>query len=201
MTSYDLSHLTQNTQEVIGPVQDDEALLLYALIKCVRAATVLELGGLHGYSATNFLAALGQQGGVVYTVDILPQTKLAPNHVIIQGDAATIDVTAIPRCDVVFYDCHNFDATLTFHDKAVAAGVIDESTILAVHDTGLHPYWIHQISKEIAPGKWMHVDAERRIVNCFAGRGWHAVCIHADGRQPIRHGLTLLKQFKPLAVE
>jgi hypothetical protein len=37
MVSYDLSHLTQSPdQRVQGPIQDDEALLLYALVKVMR---------------------------------------------------------------------------------------------------------------------------------------------------------------------
>lgn len=197
---YDLSHLTQNTQEVIGPVQDDEALLLYALIKCTRAVTVLEAGGFQGYSARNFLAALGKQGGVVYSVDILPQTKLAPNHLVIQSCISRVDVQALPRFDFVFYDCHAYDETLQFHDNAVSAGIIDANTIVAVHDTGLHPYWIHALSREIEPGCWLHVDTERKLVNALVERGWNAVCVHADGRAPVRHGVTLLRMFSPLAV-
>lgn len=200
MTKYNLEHLTQNTQEVIGPIQDDEALLLYALIKCTRAATIFEAGGFQGYSARNFLAALGKQGGVVYSADICPQVKLAPNHIVLHGCVSLIDVNALPRLDFVFYDCHAYAETLTFHDNAVAAGIIDSGTMIAVHDTGLHPYLIHPISSEIVPGCWMHVDTERRIVNALVERGWHAVCVHADGRTPPRHGVTLLRMFSPLAV-
>lgn len=46
---YDLSHLVQPLdQQVGGPVQDDEALLLYAMVRCMRVRRVLEIGGLSG---------------------------------------------------------------------------------------------------------------------------------------------------------
>ena len=57
---------------------------------------MLEIGGLAGYSATNFIAAMaaaggqpGQPGGcgVMYTVDIRPVTPVAPNHRIIIKNA------------------------------------------------------------------------------------------------------------------
>ncbi len=44
---YDLDHLIQtNKQDVIGPIQDDEALLLYSIVKGMRLNRVLEIGGL-----------------------------------------------------------------------------------------------------------------------------------------------------------
>jgi hypothetical protein len=201
MTTYDLAHLTQTTSDVVGPIQDDEALLLYAVIKCTHATHVLEAGGLDGYSARNFLAALAGCSGIVYTVDPIPVVKRGPNHVTIQSCISQVDVAALPHLDLVFYDCHVFDATLAFHEKAVSAGIIDSRTIIAIHDTGLHPCRANADSVEVSPGCWVHQAVERRLVNSLVERGWHAVCIHADCALPLRHGLTLLKQFSPLQVD
>ena len=58
MVNYDLTHLTQNeNQRVLGPIQDDEALFLYSIIRGCRLERILEIGGLNGYSARNFLKA------------------------------------------------------------------------------------------------------------------------------------------------
>ena len=57
MAVYDLSHLTQETHHPGGAIQDDEALLLFAMIRVMHLRRVLEIGGLDGYSARNFLAA------------------------------------------------------------------------------------------------------------------------------------------------
>ena len=52
MVSYPLAHLTQDErQEVSGPIQDDEAPVRFALIRCMRMRAVVEIGGLAGYSA------------------------------------------------------------------------------------------------------------------------------------------------------
>lgn len=60
---FDLSHLTQPADEaVVGPVQDSEALLLYALVRVTLARKIVEVGGLDGYSARNFLRAMGAKG-------------------------------------------------------------------------------------------------------------------------------------------
>ena len=59
MVKYDLSHLTQSEdQNVGGPVQDDENLFLYSIIRGCRLSRILEIGGLDGYSAKNFLQAM-----------------------------------------------------------------------------------------------------------------------------------------------
>ena len=104
---YELNHLTQNTRRVVGPIQDDEALLLYAFIRCSGAKVILEVGGQTGYSAKNFLAAVGPQGKV-YTVDVNPVLKLGENHFFIQSNIVHVDLKDIPRCDLVFYDAHEY---------------------------------------------------------------------------------------------
>lgn len=49
MVAYSLSHLTQaDDQRVGGPIQDDEALVLFALIRAMRLKRILEVGGLGG---------------------------------------------------------------------------------------------------------------------------------------------------------
>ena len=118
MVKYSLDHLTQaDDQKVGGPIQDDEALLLFAMIRVMRLKRILELGGLGGYSARNFLAAVGP-GGMVYTVDLNKVPKLAANHVSIVCDAGKIteiDVDEKPL-DLVFpSDCHAYDAQMEMH--------------------------------------------------------------------------------------
>lgn len=49
-------------------LQDDEALLLYAVVRGMRLSRILEVGGLDGYSARNFLQAMEPTQGMVYTV-------------------------------------------------------------------------------------------------------------------------------------
>src|SRR5271155_4967100 len=58
MGKYDLAHLDKFHENVSGPIQSDEALLLFALTKVLRPKVVVEFGFFQGYSATNFLMAL-----------------------------------------------------------------------------------------------------------------------------------------------
>ena len=103
---YDLSHLTQGPgQIVVGPIQDDETLFLYSIIRGNRLTRIFEIGSLNGYSAKNFCAALAYTPkGVLYTCDINPVPKLASNHIIITKDARFVTATDVENnlLDLIF---------------------------------------------------------------------------------------------------
>jgi predicted O-methyltransferase YrrM len=204
MVAYPLAHLTQDDrQEVSGPIQDDEALALFALIRCMRMRNVVELGGLAGYSARNFCAAVGPQGRVV-TLDLVDVPKVADNHVVVVGDATAMDLTKLgeKRFDLVFLDCHDYAAEWTFVTRLTQAGLIDDDSVIAAHDTNVHPYqsvpWAYQI-----PEGWVHCPVERKLVNDLQKAGYDAICLHSRAEthgpdMPYRHGLTILKKFRRL---
>merc|ERR1719160_1894125 len=55
---YNLPHLKRGNGQLPGPLQDDEALLLYALARVVRPRTILEFGTAQGFSALNWMHAI-----------------------------------------------------------------------------------------------------------------------------------------------
>jgi len=209
MAIFDLSHLVQpQSQSVVGPIQDDEALFLFALIRVMRLRTILEVGGLGGYSAVNFLKAVGEDG-VVFSCDINPVDKLAPNHRIITKDARLLDGSDLDGTvlDMVFFDCHIYPAQMEMYMSLRRANLIGDRTLLALHDTNLHPRqivpWAYPVDGEECG--FVHQPAERRMVNDFKRMGYDAICFHTrmdrhDEKLPFRHGLTIMKKFVPLAV-
>ena len=57
-------------QDVTGPMQDDEALLLLSLMRATGSRRALEIGGAKGFSARTMLAAVEcESNGRVYTID------------------------------------------------------------------------------------------------------------------------------------
>jgi hypothetical protein len=207
MVAYDLSHLTQaEDQKVIGPIQDDEALLLFALIRTMRLNRVLELGGLGGYSARNFLRAVGPEG-VVYTVDTQPLQPQGPNHKVLTKSCAGLvpaDLDGTP-IHLVFFDCHVYDAQMAMFTQLRDQGMITDTTVIGLHDTGLHPMQWVSWAYETAGG-WCHQPVERRMVNELHAMGYDAISLHMDRSRasaelPARHGLTLMQRFKPLLTE
>ena len=197
--NYNLSHLTQpSSQDLLGPIQDDEALVLYSIIRTSRLENVVELGGLSGYSAKNFLEA----GARVFTIDINPVPNMGLNHYTIIKSAADV----IPRedigikIDLIFFDCHHYEASLTFFNNMVEDGLITDDTILVLHDTNLHYNQITQGSFHNGEG-WVHQVAERELTNHFFDLGYQILSLgtkpHSHNETfPYRHGLTICKKFK-----
>lgn len=208
MVHYNLLHLRQpNDQAVVGPIQDDEALFLYSIVKAMRLNRILEIGGMFGYSAMNFLAAMDQVHGAVYTVDLCQVPVAAPNHKVIVKNALDLtmqDVDNLP-VDLVFFDCHDM-VQMDVYKSFVEAGIITQSTILALHDTNLHypPYYVCGEYLKEEDG-FVHQPVERKMVNMFKEMGYDVFNLHTTREKhsigfPFRHGVTMCQKFKPLAV-
>ena len=200
---YDLTHLTQVTQTELGPIQDDEALLLYALVKVMLIRNIVEVGGLSGYSARNFLKALNGKGSLT-TIDINPVQSQASNHKTIAKSVELVkpEEIACDKIELLFFDCHKADEQLAFFQNLANGGKITEKTVIALHDTNLQPYKVFPYSYKVSEG-FVHEPHERFMVNKFVQNGWSPFCLHSnlqyhDEELPFRHGITLLNRFKPL---
>lgn len=205
MTQYNLQHLTQPShQNVGGPIQDDEALLLYSIIRVCMFKNIVEVGGLNGYSATNFLEAIGSDGKL-FTIDINSVPKKTNNHFVIQKDIAKVTVSDLLgiKIDMLFFDCHVYDAQMLFYASMVDSGLIHDKTMIVLHDTNLHPDKFCDWSYRIGEG-WVHQSAERLMVNAFVEKyNYHAINFHTDLTRhseslPARHGISILSKFKIL---
>lgn len=210
MVAYNLSHLTQPpTEDVIGPIQDTEALFLYSVVRGMRMQRVLEIGGLCGYSARNFLEAFADpSASTMYTVDINPVPVLSPRHKVVVKDALLLTADDLDNqpLDLVFFDCHVLDTQMSVLDNLTALGIITDRTVVALHDTNVHPRQVVPWAVELPDGGgWVHQSVERQMVNLLVERGYHAFCLHTpmsshNDSMPFRHGVTVMQKFKQLAV-
>ena len=206
MVAYNLSHLTQaDDQQVGGPIQDDEALFLFAMVRAMRLRRILEIGGLDGYSATNFLEAMGPKG-IVYTVDLHPVPQRGENHRTIVKDVADLTASDLDeeRFDLVFFDAHVYVPQMDLLKRLRQARLVDDDTVLALHDTHLHPTKTCEWAYPVEDG-WVHQDVERRMVNDLRRMGYDGFSLHTDLVRdqlavPMRHGVTIMRKFRPLTV-
>ena len=196
MVKYNLNHLQQEEHQMVcGPIQDDEALFLYSIVKAMRMKRILEVGGLHGYSAQNFLASMTE--GVLYTVDLNKVPKLSSNHIVIQKDANKVDHLDFAQgdpLDLVFFDCHNM-SQIGLHDRLVKSGIVDSKTIIALHDTNVH-YGVNGKPK-------VHQRVERDMTNKLKKLGYDVFCLHPRKKNhgvgtdlKFRHGVSICQKFK-----
>ena len=202
--NYDLSHLSQDSkQAVIGPIQDDEALFLFALCRVMMVKNVVEVGVKGGYSAQNFLKAVGENGNVI-GIDINGVEFKSERFTFIHSCAGAVSPEKIPwDIDLVFFDSHAEYAQKKFFENMTTAGKITDETIIALHDTGLHPAGVGTGVR--VGGGYAHQPAERMLSNwlvCCGYSPFHAhtnISKHND-RLPFRHGLTILCKQKILEV-
>jgi hypothetical protein len=175
----------------------------------MRLKRILEIGGLNGYSAANFLAAVGPQG-TVYTSDVNDVDKVRPNHIIIKKSAADLvpeDFDGIPL-ELVFFDCHVLSAQMKAFNTLTKAGIITDKTVLALHDTNTFPN-----NREILPpdayavndGTFVHQPVERIMVNDFVDMGYSPFLLHTTPDKhseayPYRKGVAIMTKFKTLEV-
>lgn len=211
MSVYDLSHLTQDERQfVCGPIQDDEALFLYSIIKGMRIKRVLEIGGLSGYSAKNFLQAVGVDG-TVYTCDINPVPILSDNHIFLHKNALdiTLEDISFEPLEMIFFDCHDYHCQMSIYRKFLELGIINDDTVIALHDTNTHPQELYSLGFSVwcypTEQGWVHQSAERMMVNDLVKEGWHPFCLHTKLSKhseefPFRHGMTVMTKFKELMV-
>lgn len=214
MVVYSLNHLTQtDDQSKPGAIQDDEALLFFALVRVTRIKRIVEFGSVPGYSARNFCEALNGEG-MVYSIDwgvdgLTP--KQGENHVVIYKNVADVTPEDLDNkpIDLLFFDCHAYEASLCAFQNLKRSGIITDKTIFAFHDTNLLSHELAlgypNISYEVKDG-WVFCPPERQLVNDFKAMGYDIINFGTSKEVhnknfPYRCGLSIARKFIPLELK
>ena len=211
---YSLSHLNNFEEYAAGPIQRDEALLLFALVKTVDPKTIVEFGFLAGHSAKNFLIAMSSDARL-YSYDISEASgKLAMKindkrfKFILksQTEFAPSDVDN-RMIDLAFFDAaHDFQLNVATFEKLM--GSLSERALMVVHDTGA---WYGDLKGSRSPEGYfldrqrglgyIHRPDERKFVNYIKETMPDFDQIHFHSTSKFRHGLTILQRnTSPLAL-
>ena len=172
----------------------------------MRLRTVLEIGGLSGYSATNFIAAFAEpEKSTMFTVDVHHVPAISNNHKVIIKDARDLTAEDLDNqtLDMVFFDCHDI-VQMTVLERLTDKGLINDKTVIALHDTNTHPSQVVPWSYHTEDG-WVHQRVEREMVNALVKLGYHAFSLHTqldrhNDDMPYRHGVTVMQKFKELKI-
>ncbi|MGI8604617.1 MAG: O-methyltransferase [Verrucomicrobiales bacterium] len=215
-----LSHLlAYRNEDEIGPLQRDEALFLFGLLRVTRPRLVVEFGFFHGHSAFNFLRALGPKARLV-SFDIKPESKVRAesefahfrNFQYIEKSQAEFDPSDLrgEKADFVFIDASH-DLELNQATFARLLPALSPMAIIAVHDTGLwHRAYFLAKHHAYAAGKeerWLSKDLyqaqidERHFVNWIMDDHPEFAQIHFHTTDVLRHGLTLLQRHQRLPTQ
>lgn len=182
----------------LGPVLDEDAQFLQAIIKMTNPKTIVEFGYFWGASSNAMLEVMDDDA-VIHCYDNTkdpnstdPRLKF---HKVSQDEP--IDVENI---DFVFLDASHFLKL----NKATFLNIrerLSEKAIIAVHDTGT---WVggnvfgagqgHLNEK----GEWVHCPEEIEFVNWLRGEFPDYQQIHFHSSRKVRHGITLLQKYVKL---
>jgi predicted O-methyltransferase YrrM len=216
----DDSHLLSFREEDIGPLQRDEALALFALVRVLRPRTIVEFGFLNGHSALNFLLASDPECRV-YSFDITEKSEAIARQCLgheqrfrftrkSQDEFAPVDIEG-RAIDLCFLDASH-DLALNHRTFERLLPQLSDRALVAVHDTGLwHRAHLKQTHLDftVSPvgrglGRWLDADRyqpvveEREFVNELRQRHPEFAQIHLHSARTHRNGLTLLQKNGPL---
>jgi predicted O-methyltransferase YrrM len=212
-TAPDLSHLSIFDEVADGPVQREEALFLYSLLRVVRPQVAVEIGFLRGRSALNFLCALDPDARL-YSFDI-DETCDARARALLGHDPRftfrtrsqaelTRDDIDGHEADFVFLDAsHELELNQATFSRLLQLMAPD--AVLAVHDTGTVPrqfvrpghYWLQsedgwlEDEREVMPG-------ERAFMNWLLEEHPEFAQVHFHSQRTVRCGITVLQRSAPL---
>lgn len=208
---YDLTHLDDYSDSSCGPIQQDEALFLYALVKMVRPRIVVEFGFYMGHSARNFLQALPSDSRL-YSYDNSKEAEQLARLIkdcrfkfILknQADFTPLDI-GNNLIDFVFIDAsHNLVSNIKTFEKIKNS--LSKNCIIAIHDTGT---WNVEFQQRDSKGnillspmgyflnekEYIPLPDERRFVNYLRKYHpqFHQINLHSLAT--LRHGITILQK-------
>jgi hypothetical protein len=116
----------------------------------------------------------------------------------------TADDVNNKKLELVFFDCHNYEAQMKALEILIKLELINDNTVIAIHDTNTHPLKYTKNSYQTSQG-FVHQKVERKMVNDLVDMGYHAICLHTtpdkhSDQFPFRHGITILTKFIKLEV-
>jgi len=217
-TGIGMAHLlAYREDDAIGPLQRDEAIALFGIIRTLRPKVVVEFGFFHGHSAFNFLRALPEDGKL-YSYDIDADSirragtefTFDRRFTFVGKSQTHFEASDIGQeeIDFVFFDAaHELDLNIETFRRVV--GQLAPEALIAIHDTGLwqrgHFSAIHETFTRDYPGEWKseelyaHQPGERAFVDWIVAQPNGFSAIHFHSTRTLRHGFSLLQRQRCLA--
>ena len=145
-TGMRMSHLlSYRENDAIGPLQRDEAIALFGIVRTLRPRIVVEFGFFHGHSAFNFLNALSQDAKLFsYDIDVdscrraRREFDFDPRFTFFAKSQTDFEVADIggEEIDFVFFDAaHELNLNQETFRRILPH--LAKEGMIAIHDTGL----------------------------------------------------------------
>lgn len=212
-----LEHLDKYETYWHGPIQQDEALFLYSLVKMIHPSLILEFGVQYGYSTWNFALAKDEDCKLFsYDIDLNCLNNVRKlfigikNFSFIHKNCLDFTFSDIDNqlIDLCFIDCaHILSINQQLIDKILP--FMSKNAIIAIHDTGTHTRKAINKKPEGYENKLFDnpfvkevcLVEERQTVNWFAEKYPEYSLINLHSENFFRHGITIFQKKSILATD
>lgn len=171
----------------LGPVQDEDVLLLQAVIKMTCPVQIVELGYLNGYSTKKMLDVMRNDAQLTSYDNTIQSSPIVDERFTFKNKSQT-------ECDEKNIDFIFFDASHDFEINKETFNRLDftDNAIIAVHDTGLWNGMILDTGGYWIGNGYAHRPGEIMFVEWLKEKGYNAINFHT--LKETRHGMTLLQK-------
>jgi len=184
----------------LGPLLEEDAALLQAIIKMTDPKVVVEFGFHRGTSARKMLAELDQDAKfITYDNTVLPAQvssmfKTDPRFTFMHRSQDEFE--PVDNIGLVFLDASH-DLEMNKKTFVQLLPCLREDAIIVVHDTGAwkENWWNRTYGKTMPDGRHLHCVDERLFVNWVKEKYPEYQQIHLHSLTKIRHGITLLQKY------
>ena len=209
--NYDFNFLNEHftNRYAISPIQKDEAIFLYGLLKVIRPKVCVEFGFNFGHSSYLILNAI-EKNGKLYSFDILNDAEIIANTYFkkyknfkfIKKSQAEFsgDLCENSSVDFVFFDAsHDLEINIETFERI--KNHLSDIAYIVIHDTGLwnkellqkkHRSLLPHIHHKELSGGIAHQIDERKFVNWIVESNPEFNVLHFHTLNCIRHGITII---------
>lgn len=172
---------------ILGPIQDEDVLLLQAVIKMTCPLQLVELGYLNGYSTQKILDVMRDDAKLTSYDNTVSSSAITDNRFTFKHQSQT--EVSEKDIDFIFFDAsHDFQINKKTFEKLNLA----ENAIIAIHDTGLWNKMVMDTGGFWIGEGYAHRPGERDFVWWLKQKGYNAINFHT--LRETRHGMTLLQK-------
>ena len=202
-----------------GPIQRDEAVFLFGMVRVIRPSTIVEFGLQTGLSAYNFCLAKDEDcfyfglDKEQFCVDSASKLcKNLKNCFFIKDDCVNFNSEMIQGrfIDLFFLDCsHIFELNKKCLQKVIP--LLSKNGIVIIHDTGYYttegfeksPESYRKKNEKLGDnirksGKVAVIKSEQKTVNWFMDEYAEFSVMHFHSDKVMRNGMTLMQKTSKL---
>lgn len=174
----------------LGPIQEQDVLLLQAVIKMTCPLNLVELGYLNGYSTKKILEVMRPDAKLTSYDSTVTGSPIIDDRFTFKNQSQT-EVNE-KDIDFIFFDAsHDLNINIETWNNLN----LKDNAIIAIHDTGLWDKMLMDTGGHWIDNGYAHRPDERAFVTWVKENHPEYQVINFHTLKETRHGITLLQKY------